>query len=77
MIAVEWAALGGALITAVCSLIGVYVSNRKSAAVMELRLKMLEEKVSKHNQLVERMYKAEGEITELQHDMQDMKGRIA
>lgn len=77
MIAVEWTALGGALITAVCSLIGVYVSNRKSAAVMELRLKMLEEKVSKHNQLVERMYKAEGEITELQHDMQDMKGRIA
>ena len=73
----EWTALGGALITAVCSLIGVYVSNRKSAAVMELRLKMLEEKVSKHNQLVERMYKAEGEITELQHDMQDMKGRIA
>ena len=77
MIAMEWTALGGALITAVCSLIGVYVSNRKSAAVMELRLKMLEEKVSKHNQLVERMYKAEGEITELQHDMQDMKGRIA
>ena len=73
----EWTALGGALITAVCSLIGVYVSNRKSAAVMELRLKMLEEKVSKHNQLVERMYKAEGEITELQHDVQDMKGRIA
>ena len=73
----EWTALGGALITAICSLIGVYVSNRKSAAVMELRLKMLEEKVSKHNQLVERMYKAEGEITELQHDMQDMKGRIA
>lgn len=77
MIAVEWTALGGALITAVCSLIGVYVSNRKSAAVMELRLKMLEEKVSKHNQLVERMYKAEGEITELQHNVQDMKGRIA
>ena len=44
---------------------------------MEFRLKMLEEKVSKHNQIVERMYKAEGEITELQHDVQDIKGRIA
>ena len=67
--------LVGAIITAVCSLIGVYVANRKSAAVMELRLKLLEEKVSKHNQIVERMYIAEGKITELQHDVTDLKGR--
>ena len=73
----DWTTIAAALLTAVCSLIGVYYSNRKSAAVMEFRLKMLEEKVSKHNQIVERMYKAEGEITELQHDMQDVKGRIA
>lgn len=64
-----------AIITAVASLAGVYFANRKSAAVMELRMKMLEEKVSKHNQIVERMYIAEGKITELEHDVGDLKGR--
>ncbi len=64
-----------AIITAVASLVGVYFANRKSAAVMELRMKMLEEKVSKHNQIVERMYIAEGKITELEHDVGDLKGR--
>jgi len=64
-----------AIITAVASLGGVYFANRKSAAVMELRMKMLEEKVSKHNQIVERMYIAEGKITELEHDVGDLKGR--
>ena len=66
-----------AIVTAVCSLIGVYIANRRSAAVMEVRMKMLEEKVSAHNRLVERMYVAEGQITELQHDVQDLKGRAS
>ena len=73
----DWTTIAATLLTAGGSLIGVYVSNRKSAAVMELRLKLLEDKVSKHNQIVERMYKAEGQITELQHDVQDIRGRIA
>ena len=73
----DWTTIAATLVTAVGSLVGVYISNRKSAAVMELRLKMLEDKVGKHNQIVERMYKAEGQITELQHDVQDLKGRIA
>ena len=73
----DWTTIAATLVTAAGSLIGVYFSNRKSAAVMELRLKMLEDKVGKHNQIVERMYKAEGQITELQHDVQDLKGRIA
>lgn len=66
-----------AIITAVASLVGVYFANRKSAAVMELRMKMLEEKVSKHNQIVERMYIAEGKITELEHDVGEIKGRVS
>lgn len=66
-----------AIITAVASLVGVYFANRKSAAVMELRMKMLEDKVSKHNQIVERMYIAEGKITELEHDVGEIKGRVS
>lgn len=73
----EWGTVAAAALTAAASLAGVYFANRKSAAVMEFRMKMLEEKVSKHNQIVERMYKAEGQITELQHDVSDLKGRAS
>lgn len=54
-----------ALITGALSLVGVYIANRKSAALMEYRLEELEKKVDKHNQLIERTYKLE-ERTELQ-----------
>ena len=54
-----------ALITGALSLIGVYIANRKSAALMEYRLKELEKKVDKHNKLIERTYRLE-EKTELQ-----------
>lgn len=48
-----------AVITGGFSLLGVYLANRKSAALMEYRLEQLEKKVDKHNNLVERMYAAE------------------
>ncbi len=48
-----------AVITGGLSLLGVYLANRKSAALMEYRLEQLEKKVDKHNNLVERMYAAE------------------
>ena len=73
----DWGTILATVITAVCSLVGVYVSNRKSSAVIELRLKVLEDRVNKHNNIVERMYKAEGQITELQHDVSDLKGRAS
>lgn len=51
-----------ALITGAFSFLGVYFSNRKSAALVEYRLKQLEEKVQQHNNLVERMYAAEDRL---------------
>lgn len=54
-----------AVITGGLSLAGVYIANRKSAALMEYRLEQLEKKVDKHNNLVERMYAVE-ERTQLQ-----------
>lgn len=48
-----------AIITGAFSFLGVYFSNRKSAALVEYRLKQLEEKVAAHNSLVERMYAVE------------------
>ena len=60
-----------ALITGAFSFLGVYISNRKSAAVVEYRLEQLEKKVQAHNNLVERMYAAEDKI-----NIQDEKIKV-
>ena len=41
------------------TLIGSMMSNNKTQALVTYRLQQLEEKVNKHNNLVERMYKME------------------
>lgn len=51
------------------SLLGVIASSN----LTQYRLKQLEEKVEKHNNVVERMFAAEGNITELQHEVVDLK----
>lgn len=60
-----------ALITGAFSFLGVYFSNRKSAALVEYRLQQLEEKVQAHNNLVERMYAAEDKL-----NIQDEKIKV-
>lgn len=72
----DWGSFLPALLTAVASLVGVYLANRKSAAVMEYRLKALEDKVNKHNNIIERTYKLEGQMTEVQHEITELKGRV-
>ena len=57
------------ILTALASLLGVYMSNRKSAAVIELRMKMLEQKVDKHNQVIERTYKLEQKVEDIEKRM--------
>jgi len=60
-----------------------YAANRKgareasesNAKLIAYRLEELEKKVNKHNNLVERTYKLEGEMTEVQHDIRDIKAR--
>ena len=51
------------------SLLGVVTSNN----LTQYRIAQLEEKVSKHNSIVERTYRLEGAVTELQHDVRDLK----
>lgn len=63
-----------ALGTGILSLIGVYFANRKSSALIAYRLEQLEKKVDKHNKVVERTFILEGQVTELQHDVRDLKG---
>ena len=71
-----------ALITGAVSLLGsvmsMVVSARKAkqqADVTLWRIDELEQKVSKHNNLVERTYKLEGRVTEGEHDIRDLKNR--
>ena len=47
--------------------LGVYSSNRKQAALVAYRLEKLEEKVGKHNNLVERMYQLESRLATLEN----------
>ena len=65
----EWGAVAAAAITAVLGFLGTYLSNRKQTVLVAYRIEQLEKKVDKHNSLVERMYKAEGQIAELQHQL--------
>lgn len=49
---------------------GILVSNRLTT----YRIEQLEKKVAQHNSLIERTYKLEGEMVEVQHDIRDLKG---
>lgn len=48
---------------------GIITANKLTT----FRIERLEEKVNKHNGMIERMYAAEGAIAELQHDVRDLK----
>ena len=77
MTVMDWLAFAAAAVTAVLGFLGTYLSNRKQTVIVTYRLEQLEKKVDAHNQLVERMYKVEGQITELQHEVTDLKQKGA
>lgn len=72
-----WIGLIAAFVTALFSLIGVVVANNSNRKLIVYRIGELEKKVDKHNNLIERMTVAEGRITEVEHDIQDLKKRTA
>lgn len=51
-----------ALLALIGSMFGSYMTGNRTTAVIEERLNSLEEKVNKHNNLIERMYKCESDI---------------
>lgn len=61
----EWVAFAGSAVTALCALIGTYLANRKQTALMDYRLKQLEDKVGKHNNLEGRVIKLETQMNGL------------
>lgn len=45
----------------------------KTRALLDYRLGQLEKKQDKHNNLMERVFKLEGQVLEAQHDIRDLK----
>ncbi len=62
-----------AVITAGFAFLGVYMSNRKQAALVAYRLEKLEAKVDKHNNVVERMYRLEEQVKSLKTEMSELR----
>lgn len=61
----EWIAFAASAVTALFSFMGVYLSNRKQTALMDYRLKQLEDKVGKHNNLEGRIIALETHVNDL------------
>ena len=70
-----------AIIVAVLGLVGTlagsYFANRKSTALIAYRLEQLEQKVSMHNNLVERTYKLEEHLAVVDESIKVANHRIA
>lgn len=55
------------------TLAGTFAGIMLSANLTNYRIEQLEKKVAEHNKVVERTYKLEGQMLEVQHDIRDMK----
>lgn len=62
-----------ALIGVLGTFTGSFFTNRKSMALIMYRLEQLEEKVNKHNNLIDRIYKAETNIEVIQEEVNNLK----
>lgn len=65
-----------ALLSLAGTLAGGYFANKKSTALIAYRLEQLEEKVNKHNQVIERTYQLEEQEAILEERMKVANHRI-
>jgi hypothetical protein len=64
------------LLSCAGTIIGTLGGIMATSKLTNFRLQQLEEKVNKHNNIVERMYKAEGQIQENSDDIKELKAMI-
>ena len=62
-----------ALLGCVGTLAGSFLGVVAASKMTNFRLERLEERVNKHNNIIERTYILEGKMTECQHDIKDLK----
>lgn len=64
-----------ALLGLIGTLAGSFLGVLTAGKLTQYRLQQLEEKVSKHNSIIERTFILEGRMTEAEHDIRDLKTR--
>lgn len=62
-----------ALLGLVGTLAGSFLGVVAASKLTNFRLQQLEDKVNKHNCIIERTYVLEGQMTEVCHDIKDLK----
>ena len=56
---------------------GAKEASETNAKLIAYRIQELEKKQDKHNSMIERMFQLEGRMTEAEHDIRDIKHKIA
>lgn len=66
-------AIIGGVCVAIPSIIATISSNKRSTALITYRVNSLERKVEKHNSVVERTFRLEEDVKNMQEDIKDLK----
>jgi ABC-type lipoprotein release transport system permease subunit len=64
-----------AILGLIGTLAGSFLGVVAAGKLTQYRLQQLEDKVNKHNNLIERTFILEGRMTEAEHDLRDLKTR--
>lgn len=64
------------LCVAIPSIVATISANKKNNDLVLYRINELDNKVHEHNQLIDRMYKAESNITLLVDDIKEIKRKV-
>lgn len=69
----DWSTIIVAALALIGTLAGSFFANSKTTAVLDVRIQSLEDKVNKHNQVVERMAIAEQSLKAVWHKISEIK----
>ena len=69
----DWTTLAVAGMSLVGTLAGTFGGILVSNKLTTYRIEQLEKRVAVHNGVIERTYKLEGQMVEVQHDIRDLK----
>ena len=62
-----------AVISGVCTLLGSLGGVMATSSLTSYRLKRREDEVGKHNKVIERTFRLEGRMDEVEHEVRDLK----